>query len=178
MWGNKITKSCDRGLTWQCSDTSVSGEIQYIGGHWVSLRDNCTFDNGKTDFMTSDDGSSWDVTYLDVYGGTRKILFDGEQYVLITQNYYETGTFFKDKHYYYNFYSSKDLKKWSKIGDLSGCFNDLCFVDGYFHLLDTNSTGTGTSYVKAKNIKELIDKNTQKYQRRIIDACVLIQMAE
>ena len=166
-WGSKIIKSEDYGQSWQCQDICTPGEIQYIGEHWVSLSDGWTLDKGETDFMTSVDGCEWEVKYLkDVYGGPRKILFDGDNFILITQNSYETGTIFKEKHYYYKFYSSKDLKTWSKIGELSGDFCDMCFVDGYFHLLDQSHNSKGTSYAKAKTIQELIDKNTKKISEK------------
>ena len=42
----------------------------------------------------------------------------------------------------------------------------MCFIDGYFHLLDQFLNSKGTSYAKAKTIQELIDKNTKKISEK------------
>ena len=71
-----------------------------MGGHWISVVRGSSDRKEKKGFMVSEDGCEWEVKYLDnVIGSLRKILFDGEQYILITQNSYETGTIFKEKHY-------------------------------------------------------------------------------
>lgn len=135
-----------------------------MGGHWISVVRGSSDRKEKKGFMVSEDGCEWEVKYLDnVIGSLRKILFDGEQYILITQNSYETGTIFKEKHYYYNFYSSNDLTDWSMVGDISGDFCDICFANGNYYLLDKSSN---TCYGSAKTIKELINKNTKKISEK------------